>query len=218
METIIQRRSSEVEDLVLELFEGVTGSFEKAVQAITQTERKLATAVLKESINYFKLKSQIFDKNVFFMAKNTPVATDLRRAVTTFGICNDLYRIEQYANSLAEFTINNNTLEISPIIQEKISIIGEKINKMLVLSTRLYSVNDLEAWKDINVLDQSINDEYHALQSILSDVIKSSKFDAKSDAAIEDMMHFVIILKYLERSGDHIKNIANQCKMIHTGL
>jgi phosphate transport system protein len=218
MEAIIQRRSTEVEDLVIELFQGVTSSFGKAINAITQTETKLATTVLKESINHFKLKSQIFDKNVYFMAKNTPVATDLRRAVTTFGICNDLYRIEQYANALAEFTINNKTLAITLEIQEKIKEIGEKVNKMLVLSTKLYSVNDLEAWKDINVLDQSINDEYHALQLILAEIIKSETFDKKSDAAIEDMMHFVVIIKYLERSGDHIKNIANQCKMIHTGM
>lgn len=216
METITERRSNEIEELVLELFKGITESFLKASEAFINNDNKKASSVLKESVNYFKLKSAVFDKNIYFMAKNMPLATDLRRAVMTFGICNDLYRIEQYAVTLAEYTIHNETLKIDDKIIASVEKITKTIIKMLELSAKLYQENNLETWKDINVLDTMINEEYNSIQKQIRHIIRTMEF--KNDQEVDDILYFNVAVKYLERSGDHIKNISNQCKMIHVGF
>jgi len=216
METITERRSNEIEELVIELFNGIIESFEKSSKAFVAKDLKNSSQVLKDSINCFKLKSEIFDKNIYFMAKNTPLATDLRRAVMTFGICNDLYRIEQYTVTLAEYTIQNQTFEYKKKMIDYLKKINKTIIKMLKLSAKLYQENNLEIWKDINVADKVINGEYQKIKKQLRKILMENKID--SDQEAEDLIYFTVVIKYLERTGDHIKNISNQCKMIHIGF
>jgi phosphate transport system protein len=135
-----------------------------------------------------------------------PVAHDLRFVLSTLKIDLNLERIGDYAGSIAKIV----KAKGSPFNGELIKDMG--IEQMFLtshemLSTTIDSIesdDDSASLRSIFIKDDILDNLQDKASSI---VVKQV---AQSPVNIEECLHLYVVVRKLERVGDHIKNIAEE--------
>ena len=189
-----------------EMWTLVYNQLDRAGEAVLTLDRELAQQVLvrERRVNAFELKidSDIED----IIALYNPVAIDLRFVLAMLKINTNLERLGDFAEGIARFAINckepvlDNELVKGLRLEEMIN----QVLSMLELAKRALNEesNDLAAGvfaKD-NLLDEINADA----TGILSDYI------IEHPEAVHTCVDLVSVFRKLERSGDHITNIAEE--------
>ncbi|MCG1009007.1 phosphate signaling complex protein PhoU [Salinicoccus sp. ID82-1] len=152
-----------------------------------------------------RLEEEINNQAINLITTQQPVATDLRLIISSIKVADDLERISDNISNLGE-------------VRKRVRITNEKL--LLRLSTMehlamlmledvktAYDNKDLELCKEIIMRDEDIDGLF--VQITTSDI-----FD-ETDAFITGQSQ--LCAKYLERIGDHIKNIAEHVYYVLTG-
>ncbi len=144
------------------------------------------------------------------IAKQCPVASDLRRIITALKIANELERIADYAVNISKYMIK--TKNDNSIFLEGIATLTNQIISMLediITATKEENVGlALEVNARDEVLDELYNDE-------LKKLIKIGK--SSNDEEAEEAFRAVLVMKKIERAGDHITNIAENIVYLVNG-
>ena len=143
------------------------------------------------------------------LLRRHPVARDLRSVSATLRIINDLERIGNNAQDLAEvmnYVVNRNILndiEIPAMIDEVLKMLKTSIDAYIRLDEKRAN----EVIKEDDVLDSL----FVKAKEGLVDMIKTSV------DGIEEAPDALLAAKYLERIGDHAVNIAEWVEYSITG-
>ncbi|GAB3071638.1 phosphate signaling complex protein PhoU [Salinicoccus sesuvii] len=152
-----------------------------------------------------KLEEEINTQAVNLITTQQPVATDLRIIISSIKIADDLERISDNISNLGEVRkrvrITNERLLLRLSTMEHLALL------MLEDVRTAYDDQDLELCREIIVRDQDIDGLF--VQITTSDI-----FD-ETDVFITGQSQ--LCAKYLERIGDHIKNIAEHVYYVLTG-
>ena len=136
------------------------------------------------------------------LLRRHPVARDLRSVSATLRIINDLERIGNNAQDLAEvmnYVVNRNILndiEIPAMIDEVLKMLKTSIDAYIRLDEKRAN----EVIKEDDVLDSL----FVKAKEGLVDMIKTSV------DGIEEAPDALLAAKYLERMGDHCVNLSKQ--------
>lgn len=166
--------------------------------------------VIKRNENKIdKLDTKIEEicQNVF--ALQQPVASDLRFIMSAMHISNEIERIGDFSINIIKLNknINKKSDLISKFEIAKISRLVESIMIKTNLCFQTLDENSIEEIFRINKEVKSKIDE--TIQNIISEMTKNS------DAVVSGT-NLVMILKHLERMGDHCTNITESVYfMIH---
>ncbi len=213
---MIQNRrkfSIELENLNTKVFDmgiEVISSFKKVLIACKDSDIDLATEVKEHDIIINDIEISINVDGYLLIAKQCPVAGDLRRIITAIKISNDLERIADYSVNIAKYLIKtkyDNSVHI-----ESISKLGEHIIKMLEGIMTAFKDEDIELALDINSMDEILDDEYDKEVKGLINISKTA-----SNIELEEAMRALLVLKQIERAGDHITNIAENIVYLVNG-
>jgi phosphate transport system protein len=149
------------------------------------------------------LEEEINDRVILIIAKQSPVATDLRRLVVLIKIASDLERIGDYAVNIAKETIRIGKEElVTPI---------ELIKQMRLLATAMlrqvieaFIEEDVVKGKEIAELDDQVDELYgEAIRKLMLT-------GAQNPDKLSQITQLAFISRYMERSADHATNIAEQ--------
>ena len=144
------------------------------------------------------------------IAKQCPVASDLRRIITALKISNELERIGDYAVNISKYIIktkNDNKAFVESITKLTIHFIG-----MLSEIMKAFEQEDMKLALDVNELDEDLDEQY---KQELKRFIKIGK--NSTDEESEEAIRAVIVLKQIERAGDHVTNIAENIVYLVNG-
>jgi phosphate transport system protein len=176
-------------------------ALEFSVEAYLARDMALCNHVLEieEAIN--AAETQVDEMAYELLAKEQPMAIDLRFILSVIKINGDLERIGDQAANIAERAqLLKDTPEISlPIdIQE----MGEKAGVMIRTAIQALLEADPKMAETVLTMDDEVDDMNRAVQSELVEVMQ------QHPQVSVQALNAILISRNLERSADHATNIA----------
>ena len=189
-----------------EMWTLVYNQLDRAGDAVLTLDRELAQQVLvrERRVNAFELKidSDIED----FIALYNPVAVDLRFALAMLKINNNLERIGDYADSIARFVARNNLTE-----EDKQLFNVLEMKEMYDQVLHMFSTTHKALENSDASLAKSVIDKDDLLDSLNQKALdKLAEYAKNNPSAIRFCLEIAAILRKLERTGDHIINLAEE--------
>jgi len=144
------------------------------------------------------------------IAKQCPVASDLRRIITALKISNELERIGDYAVNISKYMIK--TKNDNKQFVESILHLTKHFIEMLKDIMVAFENEDIKLALEVNERDEILDDFY---KDEVKEFIKIGK--TSTDEEAEEAIRAVIVLKQIERAGDHVTNIAENIVYLVNG-
>lgn len=202
---------NKIESMLVEMAEQVGQQTLNAGKALIDNDEELARSVSKADAKINKLENKIDDKAIRLIALRQPMAEDLRSAITTLKISACLERMGDYAKTLSYRVRAVDDFSAMKSALRRLAETSEKLTVMLDMVMQAYVERDLEKAKAASALDDEINDRTDALfRELLTYMMENPR-------NIEPCTHLLFISKNMERSGDQVKNIAEQVHYLVTG-
>lgn len=178
----------------------------KAQIAFMEYDKSIAREILsrEKMVNALELKIDSECEN--FIARNNPVAIDLRLALAYIKINNNLERIGDFAEGIAEFVLRNMSEKLPIEFAEKLRIeeMFNGVSEMFNLAKEsLHEENSSKAEK-IFGLDNLVDEINHRANLIITEEMK------KHPEKIEEYLYLNAVIRKLERMGDRCNNIAEE--------
>lgn len=199
-----EKFDSELENLktlVINMATKAEQSLLSAMKALVDKNEDLALQVIDNDHNINRLDEKINETAIWLIAKQQPVATDLRKIISSLKIANDLERIGDQAVNIAVATVKiaNQSL-FKPL--EDIPKMSERVLAMINGSIKAYKTDDLKLAKQVADEDNAIDEMYDTLiQELLQKLTESPELT-------NQITQLSFICLYLERIADHVTNIC----------
>lgn len=200
-----------IESMLVEMAHKVGNQVVDAGRALAAEDEALAKQVTKADAEINALENKIDEKAIRLIALRQPMAEDLRSAITTLKISSSLERMGDYAKTLSYRVRAVDDFSAMGSVLRNLAETSQKVAAMLALVMEAYVERDLDKAKAASALDDEINDRTDALfRELLTYMMENPR-------NIEPCTHLLFISKNMERSGDQVKNIAEQVHYLVTG-
>ncbi len=209
--TRFDKELNEIETLLVLMADKVSDQMKNSSKALKKNDTELAAKVAKADAAINELETQIDEKAIRLIALRQPMAEDLRSAITTLKVSQCLERMGDYAKTLSyRVDAVDDYSPMKPVVR-RISKMSNQVAIMLDQVMEAYVTQDTELAEKARLADEDINDETAALfRELLTYMMENPR-------NIEACTHLLFISKNLERSGDQVKNIAEQVHYLVTG-
>lgn len=189
----------------------VRDAIKKAGRSMLECDVETAQEVIDGDTGIDHLQASIIDQCIRLLAKQSPVATDLRVVVSTLSLSTTFERMGDLARHIAE-TARRSYPE--PTLPEEVVPLFQQMQDFLdVLADRLV---DMLSDRDTTIAEQIIisddkMDELHqkTFDYALSDEWKGSR---------QQLIDMVLVARFMERLGDHGVSAARRVVYIVSGF
>jgi phosphate transport system protein len=188
----------------------VIKSYEKLIEACKNKDNAIASDIIETDKYINEIEIAINVDAYLVIAKQCPVASDLRRIITALKISNDLERIADYTVNIAKYLIktkNDNEFFLKSIIE-----LTNHVIKMLKDIMIAFENEDITLALQVDEADDILDEMYN--KDIKQMINIGTK---KTDEEAEEAIRTVLVLKQIERAGDHITNIAENIVYLVNG-
>ncbi|RSK27851.1 phosphate signaling complex protein PhoU [Bacillus sp. HMF5848] len=200
-----------LQENILELGSLTEIALSKAMEALLTKDIEKALEVIEEDAKIDSLEEYINDFAILLIAKQQPVAIDLRRIIVAIKISADIERMADFAVSIAKATvrIGNNPFVVSVNkLEQMYSIMME----MLSLSIKAFYEEDVVLAKQIADMDDKVDELYgQNIRELLA-------FTQASPESIAQITQLSFITRYLERVADYATNISENIFYLVKGI
>lgn len=185
---------------------------EAALEALCTADADAAAAVIKGDGRINSMQRDIEHRCMTLLLRQQPVAGDLRRVSTAMKTVTDIERIGDHAADIAEIIphLAASRKAGDPAVSDAIRM-GQKAHKMLLDALDALTGEDEPAAQKVIAADDEVDYDFNAIKRTLAAEIAADP--AKVDAALDLLM----VIKYLERIGDHAVNLAEWVEFLRTG-
>lgn len=189
-----------------EMWTLVYNQLDRAGEAVLTMDRELAQQVLvrERRVNAFELKIDSDVEDI--IALYNPVAIDLRFVLAMLKINTNLERLGDFAEGIARFAINcaEPTLDGDLVKKLRLEEMIVQVLNMLELAKKALNEEGQELATAVFAKDNLVDEINAEATAILADYIGKHPESALS------CLNLVGVFRKLERSGDHITNIAEE--------
>lgn len=187
--------------LGIECYRRLRGCIEVLSDTDAERARELVKGDKVINIMEYEINTQVIE----LITTQQPVATDLRLIISSIKIADDLERISDNISNVGEVRkrvkITNDKLLLRLSTMERLAML------MFVDVKAAYENQDTDLCIEIIERDKDIDSLF--VQITTSDIIEESDVFVTGQSQLA--------AKYLERIGDHIKNIAEHVYFVLTG-
>ena len=197
---------------VAEMGQCAADAVEAALEALCTADADGAASVVKGDGRINSMQRDIEHRCMTLLLRQQPVAGDLRRISTAMKIVTDIERIGDHAADIAEIIphLAASRKAGDPAVSDAIRM-GQKAHKMLLDALDALTGEDEPAAQKVIAADDEVDYDFNAIKRTLAAEIAADP--AKVDAALDLLM----VIKYLERIGDHAVNLAEWVEFVRTG-
>ncbi len=210
MERSIDAQLDELKKLILIMGGHVEKALFEVSSAIISKDHSRFKKVfeLEEKIN--EAHVQVDNFCVQLLAKQSPVAKDLRFILSIIKINTDLERMGDQTKNIA-YTAQEYL--VRPALQQIqwISKMSESVSKMVHGALDAFVRGDVELAQKILLMDDEV-DEFK--NKVISDLAQHMK---KNSQDVEAALDLIVMARNFERLGDHATNIAEDVIFAFTG-
>ena len=185
---------------------------ENALESLCVADADAAAAIVKEDARINNMERDIEHRCMTLLLRQQPVAGDLRRISTAMKVVTDIERIGDHAADIAEIIPHLVTVrkEGDPAVSQAIAM-GKKAHQMILDALDALTAEDENAARRVIAADDAVDYDFNAIKHQLAQEIAEDP--GKVDAALDLLM----VIKYLERIGDHAVNVAEWVQFVRTG-
>jgi len=191
---------------VSEMWKLVLSQVEKAKQAFLSNDVEQAREVIsrEKRVNAFELKVDSDCEN--HIALYSPVAIDLRLVLSLIKISSTLERIGDFAEGIARHVIEDDRGEIPQQVIDELQM--ERMFELLLsmLSDSFVALESENTRLSGKILskDDEVDTLYHSSVDVLANYMETNP------AAIRSGLKLFLLIRKLERIGDHCSNIVEE--------
>ena len=185
---------------------------ENVLEALCVADADAAAAIVKGDTRINNMERDIEHRCMTLLLRQQPVAGDLRRISTAMKVVTDIERIGDHAADIAEIIPHLVTVrkEGDPAVSQAIAM-GKKAHQMILDALAALMAEDELAARKVIAADDAVDYDFNAIKHQLAQEIAEDP--GKVDAALDLLM----VIKYLERIGDHAVNVAEWVQFVRTG-
>ena len=185
---------------------------ENVLEALCVADADAAAAIVKGDARINNMERDIEHRCMTLLLRQQPVAGDLRRISTAMKVVTDIERIGDHAADIAEIIPHLVTVrkEGDPAVSQAIAM-GKKAHQMILDALDALTAEDELAARKVIAADDAVDYDFNAIKHQLAQEIAEDP--SKVDAALDLLM----VIKYLERIGDHAVNVAEWVQFVRTG-
>jgi phosphate transport system protein len=194
---------------VLYMSEVVAERLRMGLDAIEQKDDRLAEEVVEGDGEVNRMYLDLEQDCINLIARQQPVASDLRFIAASFKIITDLERIGDLATNLAGYATEAER-DVFPEVD--IQQIGDETLAMLDAAMDAYAEQDADRCRQVADRDDDVDAMCEAAsETVVRDLIAADPFgeeDLDAEAYMSDISRLLLTVRDLERVGDHAVNIA----------
>ena len=185
---------------------------EDALEALCTADAEEAKGIVKGDTEVNRMERDIEHRCMALLLRQQPVAGDLRHISTAMKVVTDIERMGDHASDIAEIIPHLVTVrkERDPAVSQAIAM-GRKAYQMILDAMDALTAEDEIAARRVIAADDAVDYDFNAIKHTLAQEIAADP--AKVDAALDLLM----VIKYLERIGDHAVNVAEWVQFVRTG-
>ena len=201
-----------LKDSLTEMGRNSADAVENVLEALCVADADAAAAIVKGDARINNMERDIEHRCMTLLLRQQPVAGDLRRISTAMKVVTDIERIGDHAADIAEIIPHLVTVrkEGDPAVSQAIAM-GKKAHQMILDALAALTAEDENAARRVITADDAVDYDFNAIKHQLAQEIAEDP--GKVDAALDLLM----VIKYLERIGDHAVNVAEWVQFVRTG-
>jgi phosphate transport system protein len=211
MRTSFQDELAQLEAAVQEEGDLVLRALRSSLNALARADDELADEVIRFDDEIDRRYLAIETGVQSLLARQTPVAVDLRLVLAVLRINLHLERMADYCVTVAKLTKLMGGLDVADDrILNSLEDMGQRAEQMIRVSLDAFADRDLEKAHSLNDLDDLID---RANRRAVEDVLNLGD----SPEEREYGLRMLVISRCVERIGDHAVDIGEQIAYLVTG-
>ena len=209
MRTSFQEELDHVENLLQEEGALVLRSLRGAVNAVQENDSELADEVIAFDDEVDRRYVEIEEGIQLLLARQTPVAGDLRLVLAMLHINLHLERMADYCVTIAKLTKLAPEVDPNPRLLEGFEEMGSRAEEMIRVALDSFESRDLAGAESLVELDELID---RANRRVVEQLLA---LGAEPEMR-EYGLRMVLVSRALERIGDHAVDIGEQTAYLLT--
>ena len=190
--------------------EMVATAMSRSSEALLKADVKLAEQVISEDEKLDTIQHDLEARAINLMARQQPVAQDLRILVTSLRMSADLERMGDLCHHIAKLArMRYPEVAVPAELVKTIASMGATAVKIIEKSTHVVKTQDLQAAIELETDDDEMDKLHRALFVALLDDSWSHGIEAAID--------MTLLGRYYERCADHAVSIARRVYFLVKG-
>lgn len=211
MRATFQEELSALEASLQDEADLVLRALRSALNALARADEELADEVIAFDDEVDGRYARIEEGVQSLLARQTPVATDLRLTLAILRINLHLERMADYCVTVAKLTKLMGDLNVDePRLQNSIEDMGQRAEQMIRVAMDAFSNRDAQKAHSLLELDELID---RANRNASEDILSLGD----SPAEREYGLRMLVVSRCVERIGDHAVDIGEQVVYLVTG-
>lgn len=198
-----EKQLEHISETLLRMGGQVEEAIGKSIRALVDRDANLAREVIGNDNEIDRLELEIDDLCMEFLARNQPLARDLRFIATAMKITPDLERIGDHAVNVCERILE---LTEEPPLRTLVDmpLLAKRAQEMVRGALDAFVRHDAEAARAVIRLDDELDERMDQIfRVLLSHMLEDPR-------VISRALRSTFIAKYFERIGDQATNICEQ--------
>jgi phosphate transport system protein len=180
-----------------------------ALNALGQRDVELADEVIAFDDDVDRRYVEIEEAIQSLLARQTPVATDLRLVLAMLHMNLHLERMADYCVTIAKLTKLVADVEGDPMLVQSLEEMGERAEEMIRVALDSFANRDLDGAESLVDLDELIDRSNRRFVERVVEIVAEPGLR-------EWVLRMVIVSRTLERIGDHAVDIGEQTAFLLT--
>ena len=199
-----------IQATLVTLGEMVSVAMVRSTEALLKADIKLAEGVISDDEKIDAIQHELEARTINLMARQQPVAQDLRILVTSLRMSADLERMGDLCHHIAKLArMRYPNVSVPAELIPTFEAMGKTAVKIIEKATHVVKTQDLQAAIELETDD----DEMDKLHRELIGVLLSKDWSHGVESAID----MTLLGRYYERFADHAVSIARRVYFSVTG-
>jgi len=182
----------------------------KATSALLDADLDVAETVIAADEGLNALYKGIDESAVQLLARQQPVASDLRAILTGLRMSADLERVGDYAVHVAKVAKRRHPASVVPVaLRSTVLEMGQAAARIVVKAGTVIATRDLTLAAQLLADDDTIDDLHAQLLATL--------LSGKHEFPVEATIDLALVGRYYERLADHATSISGAVTYLVTG-
>jgi len=205
-----QQQLDNVLNELVEMTGGVRAALSQATDALLNADVTAAELVISGDLAIDEARERIENDSFEILARQAPVAGDLRTLVASLRMVADLERMGDLSVHVAKVArLRYPTKAVPPELETVIAEMAKTADEMIASAANIVSTRDVHAAQELEESD----DEMDRLRRSMFRILLSDDWDAGVEPAVD----MALIGRYYERIGDHAVSMARRIVFLVTG-
>lgn len=185
-------------------------ALELATRALMEADLELAQQVITDDEQIDEMRRELENRAIDVLARQQPVATDLRQLVTALRMSSDLERSGDLARHVAKLARMRYPLVAVPddlrVVFSEMSVLA---SEMMVRAGEIVAANDANGARELQTRDDGMDRLHREVFRLLLD----PELERETQVAVDA----TLLGRYYERFADHAVSVAIRVVFLVTG-